>query len=63
MLLFSDNTCYEFYCDSDTIRPTTGIVYNGMQHINEYMRDGYFMAYRAEINPDTGNHVYEIHDR
>ncbi|MDQ1362987.1 MAG: hypothetical protein QG652_847 [Pseudomonadota bacterium] len=64
MLVFSDYSCYEFYCTCDDIRPTNGIwPLAGFDHVFRYMNEGYFMAYQALIDPDTGNIAYESHDR
>jgi hypothetical protein len=62
-LLFSDNTCYEFYCLGDSIRPSGGVIANGLEHINHYMQDGYFVACKAMLDPHSGKVSCEVHDR
>ena len=62
-LLFSDNTCYEFYCLGDSIRPSGGVICNGLAHINHYMQDDYFVACKALLDANSGIISCEVHDR
>jgi len=63
-LVFDDYTCFEFYCYRDDIRPTNGIWPNAsFDHVSSYMKEAYFLAYQAVIDPDSGKVVFEAHDR
>ncbi len=63
-LVFDDYSCYEFYCYNEDIRPTNGLWPNSsFDHVSSYMKDAYFLAYRAVIDPDSDEVAYEVHDR
>ncbi|MCW9013279.1 MAG: hypothetical protein OQL06_05810 [Gammaproteobacteria bacterium] len=63
-LVFNDYSCYEFYCYDDDIRPTNGIWPNAsFDHVSSYMKENYFMAYQAVIDPDSGQVAFESRDR
>lgn len=63
-LVFDDYSSYEFYCYGDDIRPTNGIWPNSsFPHVSSYMQEGYFFAYKAVIDPDTGKVAYAAQDR
>lgn len=63
-LVFDDYSSYEFYCYGDDIRPTNGIWPNSsFPHVSSYMQEGYFFAYKAVIDPDSGKLAYEAKDR
>ena len=62
-LMFSDNSCYEFYCAQDEIRTTAVICDGGEQNIMQYMHEGYYVAFQATMDSITGQTNYASHER
>lgn len=62
-LIFDDNTCFEFYCYEDDIRPTNGNWPDAKKHMQSYMRAAYFDAYKAEIDQQSGKVTFESRER
>lgn len=63
-LVFDDDSCFEFYCYRDGIRPTGGLLPNaGGDYVANYMKEAYFIAYQAAIDPESGEVMFASRDR